>query len=74
MKIISLINYAPDYLLGFYTICVFVVLKFEGILNGALCLCERERAWFSEPMLSKVRPSISETVFRWIWNPTWPKV
>ena len=43
MKIISMINYAPDYLLGFYAICVFVVLKFEGILNGALCLCEREK-------------------------------
>ena len=52
-------DYAPDYLLGFYAICVFVVLNFEGVLDGALCLCERERerACFSETMLSKVRPS-----------------
>lgn len=52
-----MIDYAPDYLLGFYAICVFVVLKFEGVLNGVLCLCVRERACFSETMLSKVRPS-----------------
>ena len=31
MKIISMIDYALDYLMGFYAICVFVVLKFEGI-------------------------------------------
>ena len=36
-------DYAPDYLLGFYAIFVFVVLKFEGVLDGALCLRERKR-------------------------------
>ena len=41
-----MIDYASDCLLGFYAICVFVVLKFEGVLNGALCLCEEESLLF----------------------------
>ena len=41
-----MIDYASDCLLGFYAICVFVVLKFEGVLNGALCLCEGESLLF----------------------------
>ena len=46
-----MIDYAPDYLLGFYAICVFVVLKFEGVLDGALCLCVRERERERESLL-----------------------
>ena len=41
-----MIDDAPDCLLGFYAICVFVVLKFEGVLNGALYLCERKSLLF----------------------------
>ena len=44
-----MIDDAPDCLLGFYAICVFVVLKFEGVLNGALCLCEGESLLFWNP-------------------------
>ena len=44
-----MIDYASDCLLGFYAICVFVVLKFEGVLNGALCLCEGESLLFWNP-------------------------